>query len=118
MACVALSKSSFANHQIIESIDTTETVDIANTQQIIRIKGDNKANPVLLYLNGGPVDSVLDQMDNMFGELQKNFTVVLWDQRNSGQTAKLKNPQVLLTQALFQKDTYQLIQYLLTKFGQ
>ncbi|WP_109301364.1 alpha/beta fold hydrolase [Aquimarina sp. AU474] len=99
-----------------QEIDITETVNISNTNQVIRIKGSNDQNPVLLYLNGGPGDSVLSQMDKMFSELQKDFIVVLWDQRNTGKTSKLINEKVQLTQELFKNDTYQLVQYLIQKF--
>jgi len=99
-----------------EPIDTTETVRISRSQQVIRIKGANRKAPLLLFLNGGPGDSVFDQMDNLFGELQQEFVVVLWDTRKVGRTARLKNPDVPLTQALMKEDTYQLVQYLLQKF--
>ena len=46
---------------IYRAIDTTETVNISGSNQIIRIKGSHYQNPVLLYLNGGPGDSVIDQ---------------------------------------------------------
>ncbi len=100
-----------------KAIDTTEIVSISKTKQVIRIKGDNKQNPILLYLNGGPGDSVLGQMDAMFGELQKKFVVVLWDQRKTGKTSKLNNEDVQLTQKLFKNDTYILVQHLLEKFN-
>ena len=99
-----------------QTIDLTETVDISGTQQVIRIKGNSDQQPVLLFLNGGPGDSVTDQIDQLFGELQKNFIVVLWDQRQTGQTAKINQTKAALSQALFEQDTYQLIQYLLQKF--
>lgn len=105
-----------SNYGINRAIDTTETISISDTKQVIRIKGSNNQNPVLLYLNGGPGDSVLDQMDKIFCELQKDFTVVLWDQRNIGKTSKLNNPKVQPTQELFKSDAYQLIQYLIKKF--
>jgi len=98
-------------------IDTTEIVDISDTDQVIRIKGSNSQNPVLLYLNGGPGDSVLGQMDQMFSELQKDFVVVLWDQRNTGETSRLNNQKTKPTQNLLKNDTYQLIQYLIRKFN-
>lgn len=116
MFIVSFGYCSTDNNEINKAIDTTETVNIADTNQVIRIKGSNNQNPVLLYLNGGPGDSVLDQMDNMFSELQKDFIVVLWDQRNTGRTSKLNNKKVQLTQELFKNDTYQLIQYLIQKF--
>ncbi|WP_046757237.1 hypothetical protein [Kordia jejudonensis] len=82
-------------------IDTTETVRISNSEQVIRIKGDYLENPVLLYINGGPGDSVMTQIDKMFGKLQQDFTVVLWDQRKTGKTLHLKNLEVDLSQELF-----------------
>ncbi len=106
-----------SNNGINRAIDTTETVNISDSNQVIRIKGSNYQNPVLLYLNGGPGDSVMGQMDKMFSELQKDFTVVLWDQRNVGKTSKLNNQQVKPTQELFKNDTYQLIKYLIQKFN-
>ncbi|MGV3588818.1 MAG: alpha/beta fold hydrolase [Adhaeribacter sp.] len=117
MALIGLLEYSTANTiGNTKAIDTTEMVRIANSNQVIRIKGHNSQNPILLYLNGGPGDSVLDQMDQMFSELQKDFIVILWDQRNTGKTATLNKEQVHLTQALLKNDTYQLVQYLLQKF--
>ena len=106
------------NHNAISrAIDTTEIVHISQTKQVIRLKGSNDQNPVLLYLNGGPGDSVLDLMDKAFSELQKDFIVVLWDQRNVGKTSELKNQKIPITQELFENDTYELIQYLLQRFS-
>ncbi|MEL7120660.1 MAG: hypothetical protein AAFO07_14505 [Bacteroidota bacterium] len=62
-----------ANFKVSQAIDAIETVNISGSKQIIHIKGNSDKNPILLYLNGGPGDSVTDQMDNMFGELQKNI---------------------------------------------
>lgn len=100
-----------------QAIDTTEVVAIANTKQVIRVKGSDLQKPILLYLNGGPGDSVLSLMDKMFGELQSEFIVVLWDQRNTGQTATLNDENIQITQELFKNDTYLLIKYLLKKFN-
>lgn len=116
MLFVSFGYCTISNNGINRAIDTTETVSISDTNQVIRIKGSNNQNPVLLYLNGGPGDSVLGQIDKMFSELQKDFTVVLWDQRNIGKTSKLNNQKVQPTQELFKSDTYQLIQYLIQKF--
>ncbi len=118
--CVLLANITYAlraTTPFIQPIDTTELVTINNSKQYIRIKGNDEEKPILLYLNGGPGDSVLKQMDRMFGKLQTEFVVVLWDQRQSGQTTKIKTKnKVLLTQELFQQDTYALVQYLLKKF--
>lgn len=114
---VSLGHSTSQNSINNKAIDTLDIVRIASTNQVIRIKGDDHQNPVLLYLNGGPGDSVLGQIDRMFGELQKEFTVVLWDQRNVGKTLQQNNASVPLTQELFKNDTYLMVQYLLKKFN-
>ncbi len=99
-----------------QGIDTTEIVSIGDSKQYIRLKGDAIEHPLLLFLNGGPGDSVLGAMDKMFGALQKEFIVVLWDQRKTGKTKELNNPQGQLTQAVFENDTKTLVQYLLKRF--
>ena len=96
-------------------IDTHQIVPISNSQQYIRIKG-SPSNPVFLFLAGGPGDSVTDRMEQMFSLLSEEFLVVLWDIRGVGQTAKLKNPAMELTQAVIESDTRVLVEYLLERF--
>ncbi len=105
------------SESVSQAIDTTEIVSIGNSKQYIRIKGSSSESPVLLFLNGGPGDSVLGTIDKMFGALQKEFVVVLWDQRQTGQTRQLNNPKEVLTQTRFEKDTKSLVHYLLKRFG-
>lgn len=66
-------------------IDETAFVPIGGIEQYIRIRGENRDNPVLLILHGGP-GSAMSALSARFQPWEKDFTVVLWDQRGSGKT--------------------------------
>lgn len=96
-------------------IDTREIVPIFDSRQYIRIKG-SLSDPLLLFLAGGPGDSVTGRMKQMFSKLSGEFLVVLWDIRNTGETGKLGNTRPEFTQELFQSDTRELVEFLLKRF--
>lgn len=61
-------------------------VQIGGIDQWITIKGDDRSNPILLFLHGGPGDAWSPFADAMFAGWEKDFTLVQWDQRGSGRT--------------------------------
>ena len=49
------------------------------------IRGQNRANPVLLFLHGGP--GLPEKLfSHVNAELARDFTVVRWDQRGAGKS--------------------------------
>ena len=60
-------------------------VRIGGIDQWISIRGEDRANPVILILHGGPGSS-LSLVSPVFRAWEKHFTVVQWDQRGSGRT--------------------------------
>ena len=60
-------------------------VPIGGIEQWISIRGESPANPVILYLHGGPGEA-LSPFPPLFDRWYRDFTVVLWDQRGSGKT--------------------------------
>jgi pimeloyl-ACP methyl ester carboxylesterase len=96
-------------------IDTHEIISLSDSRQYIRMKG-SPSNPIFLFLAGGPGDSVTGRMKQLFSKLSGEFLVVLWDIRSAGETAKLDNPPRVFSQELFEEDTRDLVDYLLTKF--
>lgn len=72
----------------IISISESTQLDINSTKQFIMIRGANTKNPVLLHLHGGPGVSEIGGMSKYNRELEKHFTVVYWDQRNTGKSYK------------------------------
>jgi len=72
----------------------------------------------LLFLHGGPGNSVIHYAEKFTHKLQEHFIVVQWDQRNVGKTLSLNKSPEPLTIALFERDTHQIIDSLLKRFHQ
>lgn len=98
-------------------LDTTEAVSIGGIEQFISIQAQDKTHPVLLYLHGGPGESVMQQAESFTKKLQEHFVVVQWDQRETGKTKKLNPSPKPITVERMQEDTYSMVKYLLEKFG-
>ncbi len=99
-------------------IDSSGTIVIGGIKQFISIKGKDNSKPVLLFLHGGPGNSVMPYAEKFTHKLQDHFIVVQWDQREVGKTLALNKSPVSLTVELFENDTYQLIDSLLKRFNQ
>jgi pimeloyl-ACP methyl ester carboxylesterase len=100
-----------------KGIDTVSIIDIGGIRQYITIKGNDRLNPVLLFLHGGPGGSVLNYADRFTSRLQDKFVVVQWDQRETGRTLEFNPSPVPLTFDLFCGDTHELMTYLLGTFN-
>src|ERR1700739_4584394 len=60
-------------------------VRIGGIEQWISIRGENRINPVLLVVHGGP-GSCYSIFTPHLRPWEKHFTVVQWDQRGAGRT--------------------------------
>jgi pimeloyl-ACP methyl ester carboxylesterase len=69
-----------------EGIDEARYVEVGGIEQWITIRGENRNNPVLLFLHGGPGDATNPWGYAGFRLWLKHFTVVQWDQRGAGRT--------------------------------
>ena len=72
-------------------IDEARYVEVGGIQQWVTIRGEDRNNPVLLFLHGGPGDATNPWGYAGFRLWLKHFTVVQWDQRGAGRTFG-KNP--------------------------
>jgi pimeloyl-ACP methyl ester carboxylesterase len=68
------------------AIDDSRYVEIGGIEQWITIRGEDRRNPVLLFLHGGPGDATNPWGYVTFRSWLKAFTVVQWDQRGAGRT--------------------------------
>jgi pimeloyl-ACP methyl ester carboxylesterase len=67
-------------------IDEARYVEVGGIEQWITIRGEDRRNPVLLFLHGGPGDATNPWGYAGFRSWLKTFTVVQWDQRGAGRT--------------------------------
>lgn len=89
----ALAGHAFAQHQTAEAtairaphgIDEERFVRINGIEQWITIRGQDRSNPVLLILHGGP-GSPESYLLRYFQPMERHYVVVQWDQRGGGKT--------------------------------
>ena len=67
-------------------IDEAFYFNFGGIEQWITVRGEDRGNPVLLFLHGGPGDAVTPWGYAAFRSWLKYFTVVQWDQRGAGRT--------------------------------
>ncbi|HXD34321.1 MAG TPA: alpha/beta hydrolase [Pyrinomonadaceae bacterium] len=90
---LALAYRAFRQHQANSNLRITAPngireeifVPIGGIDQFLQIRGEDRNNPVLLVLHGGPGFSYVP-FTSVFQHWEKHFTVVLWDQRGAGKT--------------------------------
>ena len=71
-------------------------ISVGGIDQWITINGNNRNNPVVLLLHGGPgsVMSAYNE-DEIFKDWKKDFTLVHWDQRGAGRTFGKNAPALI-----------------------
>lgn len=97
-------------------ISEIKYLDINNSKQYVLIRGKNIKNPVLLFLHGGPGASATALLRKFNSELENHFTVVYWDQRNSGKSFSRKTPKEEIRVSNYLNDVECLTTYLKNKF--
>jgi pimeloyl-ACP methyl ester carboxylesterase len=85
-------------------------VRVGGIDQWITIRGENRANPILLVVHGGPGDPQ-SPFPTWYAPYEHDFTVVQWDQPGAGKTYG-KNPTVAPVPARVIGDGIELTRYL------
>ena len=67
-------------------IQESRYVTVGGIEQWISIRGQDRKNPVILLVHGGPGDVTTPWTYALFGEWEKTYTIVQWDQRGGGRT--------------------------------
>ncbi|MEP6898732.1 MAG: alpha/beta hydrolase [Rhodanobacter sp.] len=100
-------------------LDEKGFVTIGGIEQWITVKGDSCANPVILFISGGPGNPLSVYSDAVYGAWSKHFTLVQWDQRGAGKTFGRSPPAAgaVLTIEQMRDDGNQLAAYLAHRYG-
>jgi pimeloyl-ACP methyl ester carboxylesterase len=98
------------------NLDTLEPVQIGGITQWIRIRGTSAANPVLLLMQQGPGLPIINEardFERRLG-LEREFTVVYWDQRGTGLSSRTDE----LSAEPMVDDTVSMLELLRERFDQ
>jgi pimeloyl-ACP methyl ester carboxylesterase len=101
-------------------VQETFEVVLGGARQVVNVRGADSANPILIYIHGGP-----GAVEMPFGwafqrPWEDFFTVVQWDQRGAGRSFPLNDPRKLaptLTIDRYRDDAIELIELLCKKYG-
>jgi pimeloyl-ACP methyl ester carboxylesterase len=80
-------------------IDEGMYVKVGGIDQWIQIRGQDRNNPVLMCLHGGP-GATWTPLTLLFLPWEKEFTVVQWDQRGAGRTLEATGDSVADTMSV------------------
>jgi pimeloyl-ACP methyl ester carboxylesterase len=97
-----------------DSISLLTKLKIGNVDQHLLIRGEDKNNPVLLMIHGGPGQSEIYLSHRLNQPLEKYFTIVNWDQRGAAKSfsSQVKPETMNLNQLL--TDAEEVIRYVKT----
>ncbi len=91
---------------------------LGDLDQWVMVRGRSAANPLLVFLHGGPGSSETALLRAFNAALEDAFTVVYWDQRGAGRSYRPSIPVASMTVERFVADLDELIERLLARFGQ
>ncbi|MEU6774028.1 alpha/beta hydrolase [Streptomyces sp. NPDC046759] len=99
-------------------IDESSYVRIGGIDQWISVRGDDRANPVILELHGGPGASNL-VFTPRTRAWERHFTIVRWDMRGAGRTFAAGGPegQGELTLERLHADALEVTNHIRTRLG-
>ncbi len=97
---------------IQENID----VEIGGVRQYMQIRGEDKDNPVILWLHGGPGFPLTYLSSYYQKDLEEDYTIVCWEQRGCGRTYYQNRDNEGLTIDRLVTDMDELVNYLCERF--
>jgi pimeloyl-ACP methyl ester carboxylesterase len=100
------------------SVASLERIRLGGIDQWILVRGRDRANPILVFLHGGPGMPAMYLAHAFQGELENSFTVVHWDRRGAGKSYSKDVPRSSLAVSQQLADTLDLVDVLRTRFGQ
>ena len=99
-------------------ISKMEQVEINGTGHEIMIRGVDSSNPILIFVHGGPACSEIPYVRKYQKDLEKQFTIVHYDQRGSGKSYHFFEDYSNLTTDLLVEDLLALTDYISERFNQ
>ncbi|MGO1540937.1 MAG: alpha/beta fold hydrolase [Luteimonas sp.] len=102
-----------------EGVERLEKVSIGGIDQWVSIRGNDRSNPVLLMLHGGPGWVAMPTSWYFQRGWEEYFTVVQWDQRGAGKTYVENDPAAVaptMTRERMVGDAVEMVAWLRREF--
>jgi pimeloyl-ACP methyl ester carboxylesterase len=100
------------------SLSERVTIEIGGIPQSMIIQSIDPANPVLLFLHGGPAMTEFFMEQEYPTGLERYFTMVWWEQRGAGMSFSANISPETMTMAQMISDAVEVSDYLRTRFSQ
>ena len=97
------------------------TTKIGGIDQWVSVRGQDKNNPVILFVHGGPATPNIPRMWQFQRPLEEYFTIVNWDQRGAGKTYSSVDPDSIsetIRIPRFTADTIELAEHVRQRYGE
>jgi proline iminopeptidase len=109
-------------HRIVTPAGIQETfeAELGGTRQVVNVRGADRANPILVFIHGGPGSVEMPIAWTFQRPWEDYFTVVQYDQRGAGRSYALNDPDKIaptLTFERYRDDAIELIELLRRKYG-
>jgi len=99
------------------TVDALQYIDVNGSKQCILVRCSDPSNPVLLYLHGGPGQSLIPFAHVASSFLTDRFTVVYWDQRGAGLSYAAADPPESISVKQLVDDTIVVTEYIRQRFA-
>lgn len=94
------------------SISELRKVEVNGANLEVMIRGRNRNNPVLIFVHGGPCCPEIPYVRKYQGNLEKDFTIVHYDQRGSGKSYEFGKDYSAVTATIHMDDLIALTEYI------
>jgi len=101
-------------------VQETFEVTLGGARQVVNVRGADRANPILIFVHGGPASVEMPIAWTFQRAWEDYFTVVQWDQRGAGRSYPLNDTKALaptLKPERYRDDAIELIELLRRKYG-
>lgn len=103
-----------------DGVQENFVVELGGTRQAVSVRGADRANPILLFVHGGPGSVEMPMAWGFQRHWEDYFTMVQWDQRGAGKSYALNDPEALaptLSLERYRDDAIELIELLCQRYG-
>lgn len=103
-----------------EGVQETYKAKIGGIEQWINVRGQDRGNPLVLFVHGGPATPQMPSLWQFQRPLEEYFTLVNYDQRGAGKTLRETEPAAVaetLRIQTFVDDAIEIAEHLRARYG-